>query len=86
MSIRTRASLATDKQRAYISGLLRVRDVPEELRRQASRPDLTDGDCRRIIPRLLKCPEFEQEWDEEDLGPDQGVHQFDGGLGDGSFL
>ena len=80
---RTGASLATDKQRAYLLGLIRQRDVPRALRQRAAAASLTHADCTELIPAIQACPRHEEECamtpEGYDDSPDQGVHQFDGG-------
>lgn len=87
---RTLQSPATQAQRDYVDGLLlRAREVPEELRKRASSINLTDGDCREVIPALKALQPKTTRYSEEDedyrspegydYSPDMGVHQFDGG-------
>jgi hypothetical protein len=72
---RTLASPATEKQEAFVAGLLDTRDVPKKLRKKVrkARP-LTDGDCRRFIPLLQACPYLYDDhtgpavWPDEDWG------------------
>jgi len=78
MSRRSRSSPATAKQMEFIQSLLRERDVPGRLRRRAGRDDLTDGDCRDLIPDLLRCPQKRRRtrgrYDRE-MDADYGNHE-----------
>lgn len=63
---------ATERQIIYVDTLLRQEVIPQ-LRAMPRKSDYGPGD------------DFDYDdnyWD----NPDQGVHQYDGGLGDGSFL
>lgn len=52
--------VATEKQHAFISSLLREREAPETLRSQAFDPALSTTAATDLIDQLKKCPRAQQ--------------------------
>lgn len=63
------AKAASEKQNAYVSGLLVSRRVPPSLTNRVENlldAGLTDGDCREVIPLLQECPRRSfRSWDDD---------------------